>query len=61
MAKCQLVNTSDEQLSVCTDMLEIGPPGNKLLTLSEQRAHFALWALIKSPLIIGADIRQAHF
>jgi hypothetical protein len=23
----------------------------------EQRSHFALWALIKSPLLIGADLR----
>ena len=41
------------------DMLEVGPPGNAKLTLAEQRAHFALWALIKSPLLIGADLRSA--
>ncbi|KAK9812150.1 hypothetical protein WJX73_000379 [Symbiochloris irregularis] len=39
------------------DMLEVGPPGNAKLTLAEQRAHFALWAVIKSPLIIGADLK----
>lgn len=31
--------------------------GNGELTLGEQRAHFALWALLKSPLLIGADLR----
>jgi hypothetical protein len=35
-------------------MLEIG---NGALTLAEQRSHFALWALQKSPLIIGSDVR----
>ena len=35
------------------DMLEIG---NGDLTLAEQRSHFALWCLMKSPLIIGADV-----
>ena len=28
------------------------------LTINEQRAHFALWALLKSPLLIGADLRS---
>ena len=36
------------------DMLEVGNNG---LTLNEQRAHFALWALLKSPLIASADLR----
>lgn len=36
------------------DMLEVGNPG---LSIPEQRTHFALWALIKSPLLIGADVR----
>lgn len=31
--------------------------GNRL-SLGEQRLHFALWALLKSPLIIGADLRK---
>lgn len=25
---------------------------------NEQRSHFALWALLKSPLFIGADLRK---
>ena len=37
------------------DMLEIG---NGQLTLAEQRSHFALWCLMKSPLIIGSDVRS---
>ncbi len=36
------------------DMLEIG---NGALTAAQERAHFALWALLKSPLLIGADLR----
>ena len=40
-------------------MLEVGPPGNGLLSLDQQQAHFALWALVKSPLTIGADLRCA--
>jgi alpha-galactosidase len=37
------------------DMLEVG---NGQLTLAEQRSHFALWCLMKSPLLIGADVRS---
>ena len=33
--------------------------GNQPLSLPEQRAHFALWALMKSPLLIGTDLRKA--
>jgi alpha-galactosidase len=32
--------------------------GNGDLTLNEQRSHFALWALLKSPLLLGADLRR---
>ena len=35
------------------DMLEVGNGG---LTLEEEKTHFALWALLKAPLIIGADL-----
>ncbi|EAW14901.1 glycoside hydrolase family 27 protein [Aspergillus clavatus NRRL 1] len=35
------------------DMLEVG---NGDLTLAENRAHFALWAAMKSPLIIGTAL-----
>ena len=37
------------------DMLEVGNGG---MTDEEYKAHFALWAALKSPLIIGADIRH---
>ncbi|GAB1218496.1 hypothetical protein ATERTT37_007752 [Aspergillus terreus] len=37
------------------DMLEVG---NGNLTLAENRAHFALWAAMKSPLIIGTPLDQ---
>ncbi len=35
------------------DMLEVG---NGDLTVAQQRSHFALWALVKAPLLIGADL-----
>ena len=35
------------------DMLEIG---NGDLTIEENRSHFAFWAAMKSPLIIGTDL-----
>ncbi|KAL4938378.1 hypothetical protein BDV06DRAFT_215150 [Aspergillus oleicola] len=37
------------------DMLEVGVGS---LTLNQQQTHFAFWAALKSPLIIGADIRN---
>lgn len=35
------------------DILEVGNAG---LSLPEQRTHFALWAMVKSPLLIGCDL-----
>jgi alpha-galactosidase len=35
------------------DMLEVGNGG---LSLEEEKTHFALWAVMKSPLIIGCDL-----
>lgn len=32
--------------------------GNAGLLENEQRSHFALWSLLKSPLFIGADLRK---
>jgi alpha-galactosidase len=37
------------------DMLEVG---NGNLTYAETRTHFALWAIMKSPLLIGTDITK---
>ncbi|KAJ5948012.1 hypothetical protein N7466_001027 [Penicillium verhagenii] len=37
------------------DMLEVG---NGNLTVEENRAHFALWAIMKSPLIIGTTLSE---
>jgi len=37
------------------DMMEVGRGG---LTDTEQRSHFALWAIMASPLIAGNDIRS---
>jgi len=35
------------------DMLEIG---NNFLTLEQERTHFALWSIVKAPLIFGCDL-----
>ncbi|KAF4301372.1 alpha-galactosidase [Botryosphaeria dothidea] len=37
------------------DMLEIG---NGKLTEAEERAHFGLWAICKSPLLLGTDLTK---
>ncbi|PQE34009.1 hypothetical protein CJF32_00002885 [Rutstroemia sp. NJR-2017a WRK4] len=37
------------------DMLEIGNGG---LTAAEERAHFGIWAIAKSPLLIGTDLSK---
>lgn len=37
------------------DMLEVGNGG---LSIVEQKSHFSLWALVKSPLLIGCDVRD---
>jgi len=37
------------------DMLEIGNGG---LTANEERAHFGIWAISKSPLLIGTDLTK---
>lgn len=34
-------------------MLEVGNHG---LTHAEERTHFALWSIVKAPLIIGCDL-----
>jgi alpha-galactosidase len=38
------------------DMMEVGRSG---LTATEQRSHFALWAVMAAPLIAGNDLRSA--
>src|SRR5260370_23911648 len=35
------------------DMLEVG---NGMLTESENRAHFTVWAIMSAPLLVGADL-----
>lgn len=37
------------------DMLEVGLGG---MTDDEYKAHFTMWAVVKSPLLIGADLRK---
>ena len=38
------------------DMLEVGNGG---MTEAEYRSHFSIWALLKAPLILGTDLRNA--
>lgn len=37
------------------DMLEVG---NGVLTIPEEQTHFSLWAILKSPLTIGAALKD---
>ncbi|OQE18680.1 hypothetical protein PENSTE_c017G10134 [Penicillium steckii] len=37
------------------DMLEVG---NDVLTIPEEQTHFSLWAILKSPLVIGAALKD---
>ena len=41
------------------DMLYVGQGGFDVNHLVEARSHFALWAVVDAPLIIGYDLRQA--
>ncbi|KAF8604686.1 glycoside hydrolase, partial [Ceratobasidium sp. AG-I] len=46
-------------MSSCNDMdmMEIG---NGALTLNEQRTHFAMWAALKSPILLGTDLSKLN-
>jgi alpha-galactosidase len=37
------------------DMLEVG---NNVFTTAEEQTHFSLWAIVKSPLVIGAALKD---
>ena len=39
------------------DMMEIG---NGNLTIEEERTHFAVWAFMKSPILLGTDVRRSY-
>ncbi|KAM3087115.1 hypothetical protein ACMFMG_001223 [Clarireedia jacksonii] len=38
------------------DMLEVG---NNVMTTAEEMTHFSLWAILKSPLVIGAALKDS--
>ncbi|KAI9033236.1 alpha-galactosidase [Hyaloraphidium curvatum] len=38
------------------DMLAVGVPTTSM-TLTEERSHFSMWAVVKSPLVLGCDVR----
>lgn len=38
-------------------MLEVG---NNVLTTSEEQTHFSLWSILKSPLVIGAALKDGQ-
>ena len=40
------------------DMMEIG---NGRLTIPEQRTHFAVWAFMKSPILLGTNVGQITY
>ena len=39
------------------DMLEVG---NHVFTTAEEQTHFSLWAIIKSPLVIGTALKDTY-
>ncbi|KUJ08183.1 glycoside hydrolase [Mollisia scopiformis] len=39
------------------DMLEVG---NNVFTVPEEQTHFSLWAILKSPLVIGAALKDTY-
>lgn len=39
------------------DMLEVG---NGIFTTPEEQTHFSLWAILKSPLVIGGALKDAY-
>ncbi|PQE30227.1 alpha-galactosidase D protein [Rutstroemia sp. NJR-2017a WRK4] len=39
------------------DMLEVG---NNVMTTAEETTHFTMWAILKSPLVIGAALKDAY-
>ena len=39
------------------DMLEVG---NNVFTIPEEETHFSLWAILKSPLVIGAALKDTY-
>jgi alpha-galactosidase len=39
------------------DMVEVG---NKVFTIPEEQTHFSLWAIIESPFIIGAALKDSY-
>ena len=39
------------------DMLEVG---NQIFTTAEEQTHFSLWSIIKSPLVIGAALKDTY-
>lgn len=39
------------------DMMEIGNGG---LTLQEERTHFAAWAFLKSPILLGTNVSTSQ-
>eukprot|EP01047_Picozoa_sp_COSAG01_P076538 COSAG01_NODE_13469_length_1581_cov_65.683536_1_plen_52_part_10 len=34
-----------------------GTKGNEGMTMAEYRAHFSVWAVLASPLLLSADLR----
>ena len=40
------------------DMMEIG---NGNLTIQEERTHFAVWAFMKSPILLGTEACDLSF
>ncbi|TDL18479.1 glycoside hydrolase [Rickenella mellea] len=52
-ANVNIINYVDFYAHNDMDMMEIG---NGALTIQEQRTHFAAWAMLKSPILLGTEL-----
>jgi hypothetical protein len=55
---CSFNQALSSSYSPCVHFLQVGLPGSKDLSVYQQQAHFTLWSIMKSPLIIGADMSK---
>ena len=54
LANTEILNYVDFYSHNDMDMMEIG---NGELSIYEQRTHFAVWAFMKSPILLGTNVR----
>ena len=57
LANTEILNYVDFYSHNDMDMMEIG---NGELSIYEQRTHFAVWAFMKSPILLGTNVRLRY-